>query len=133
MVYDASDNLPIDGTCLGDPGAREDERRTTGDTAAAVAHQDQDHRVSRSRPTLAYYQSNGSSVPATQMDSESVINGVALIYEDEVQLTFEISALIVQTNAPDNYPSSNASKLLEQFQDKWNDDPGRHRPRTSPT
>ncbi len=66
-----------------------------------------------------FYTSNGSSVTATEQDIENVLNGVDVIYQNEVGISFEITAIIVRTSEPDPYTSTNNSTLLSQFRNHW--------------
>jgi hypothetical protein len=66
-----------------------------------------------------YFLKNGSSVVTTENDIESVINGVAAIYEDEVGLTYEITTIIVRTTPADPYTSASPGTLLGELQSHW--------------
>lgn len=69
-----------------------------------------------------FYQAMGSSVPATLLDIETVLNAVSVIYEGEVGITYELTALVVQTGNKDEYSGNKHQKLLTQFRARWNDD-----------
>ncbi|MEK6674300.1 MAG: M12 family metallo-peptidase, partial [Planctomycetota bacterium] len=69
---------------------------------------------------VEYYQSNGSSVANVVADIEDVMNEVALIYENQLSLTFEITTILVRTVEPDPYTSTNNQTLLSQFVTEWN-------------
>lgn len=118
VLYDSKDIVPLPGVCgtVAPPGSGK-----PGDTAAATLAQTRIAEIAV-EADLAYFQANGSSVADTQSDVESVLNSVSLIYESDVKITFELSALIVQTQSPDTYSSSDSGKLLSQFRGKWNDD-----------
>jgi len=70
-----------------------------------------------------YYGLNGSSVISTMIDIENLLNSVEFIYERDVDLTFEITVIIVRSNSSDPYTSSNASSLLNEFASTWNSSP----------
>ncbi len=66
-----------------------------------------------------FYQKNGSSVSQTIADIENILNGVELIYERDVQITYELSIILVRTAEPDPYSSTDAATLLDQFENQW--------------
>jgi len=59
------------------------------------------------------------SVPAVEARVELVISTVNIQYETEVDVTHEISALIVRTVEPDPYSSTDPFTLLSQFRTEW--------------
>ncbi|MEQ1630851.1 MAG: zinc-dependent metalloprotease family protein [Planctomycetota bacterium] len=68
-----------------------------------------------------YYQLNGSNVTTTQNDITGVINAMDAIYQNDVQLTFSIVSIVVNTSSTTNpYTTSVAGTLLSQFQSNWN-------------
>jgi hypothetical protein len=68
-----------------------------------------------------YYQLNGSNVTATQNDVTGIINATSAIWLADVQVSFTITTIIVNTSSASNpYTSSNAGTLLGQFQSHWN-------------
>jgi len=67
-----------------------------------------------------YYQSNGSSVTATLADVEAIMNSVAMIYEAQSGITYELTAVIVRTTLSDPYTAPDHENLLDQFQCEWN-------------
>lgn len=69
---------------------------------------------------VEFYNKNSGSVLATELDIESVINVVEIIYEADVDITYEITTIIVRTAEPDPYTSTNSSSLLSQFRSHWN-------------
>ncbi len=68
----------------------------------------------------AFYQRNSSNVVATQNDMTTVINAVSAIYTNDVQLSYNITQIIVNVTGSDPYSSSVAGTLLGQFQSNWN-------------
>jgi len=70
-----------------------------------------------------YFQENGNSVFNTVNDIENLLNAVEFIYERDVDITFEITVIIVRSDVNDPYTSSNAGTLLDEFQDTWNTSP----------
>ncbi len=70
-----------------------------------------------------YFQLNGSSVNNTVNDIENLLNAVEFIYERDVDLTFEITVVVVRSDVNDPYTASGASSLLNQFANTWNSSP----------
>ncbi|MEQ8765929.1 MAG: M12 family metallo-peptidase [Planctomycetota bacterium] len=66
-----------------------------------------------------FWAKNGSSVSATVNDIENILNGVVTVYERDVNITYELSTIIVRTSEPDPYSSSDAGTLLDQFENYW--------------
>lgn len=67
-----------------------------------------------------FYQINGSSVAQTVFDIERIINGVALLYEAEVNVTYELTTIVVRTAYPNPYNSTVNGTLLTEFKNEWN-------------
>lgn len=67
-----------------------------------------------------FFQANGSSVSQTVHDIENVLNGVSLVYERELNITYELTTIVVRTNAVDPYSSTDPTTLLGQFRSEWN-------------
>lgn len=68
-----------------------------------------------------FFLANGGSVTNTVLDIENVMNGVAFVYERDVDLTYEITGILVRSSAGANpYTTSDAAALLGQFQGVWN-------------
>ncbi len=73
---------------------------------------------------VEFYRANGSSITQTVNDIETIMNQVSLIYEAEVNLTFEITTILIRTAEPDPYSSTNNQLLLDQFKAEWNNNRG---------
>ncbi len=67
-----------------------------------------------------FFQANGSSVANTVRDIEDILNRVALLYEDQLGVTFELTTILVRTAEPDPYSATNHEMLLTQFRSEWN-------------
>lgn len=126
VVYHSDDTLPGEGRCGNDGslqiGGHEHGGQASGRGAAcgtglctAELGIDAD---------FEYFQDHGSSVPNTEAQIESVINTVNVQYETEVDITHEITAIIVRTSEPDPYTSSNPFTLLDQFVAEWQNNQG---------
>jgi len=70
-----------------------------------------------------FFQLNGSNTNATILDMESIINGMETIYESQLNITFQVSSVVVRTADPDPYSSTDPSALLGQFVNHWNASP----------
>ena len=67
-----------------------------------------------------FYVLNSRNVDATIQDMENVINGVAAIFEAQLNLTYVISSVTVRTAEPDPYTSTNPTTLLNELVTHWN-------------
>jgi predicted Zn-dependent protease len=67
-----------------------------------------------------YFLSRGSSVLNVQNRITSIINTVNIQYEAEVAISHIITTIIVRTEEPDPYTSTNATTLLTQLRAEWN-------------
>lgn len=67
-----------------------------------------------------FFQANEGSVSQTVFDIESVMNGVSLLYENELNITYEITVIVVRAFAVDPYTRIIASELLTEFRNEWN-------------
>ncbi|MGE0481080.1 MAG: M12 family metallo-peptidase [Phycisphaerae bacterium] len=111
-----------DTTTLGRWGCAADETRRAPDDAPAggglagtglfVADLAYDSDVE-------FYTQNGMSVPNTLYDIENISNVVAELYETQLQITFEITLVVVRT-ATDPFENNLASGMLSLFQQHWN-------------
>ena len=68
-----------------------------------------------------YFQDWGSQ---TESRINSVINSVNTQYESQLNLTHEITTVIVRSSSDDPYTTTNAGSLLDQFADEWNSNQG---------
>ncbi|QDV05906.1 Reprolysin (M12B) family zinc metalloprotease [Planctomycetes bacterium Poly30] len=66
------------------------------------------------------FQRNGNSVSATVDDLERVMNRVDTIYTRDVDVTFQITALVVRSSSNDPYSTNDAGTVLDQFRNHWN-------------
>jgi hypothetical protein len=73
---------------------------------------------------MEFYNKNGSSVANTEADIELIIDRVQTIYQNDVDIVYEITTIIVRTAEPDPYSSTSAGTLLNQFQSHWNSSQG---------
>lgn len=70
---------------------------------------------------VQYYQLNASSTTNTQNDITGVVNAMDAIYLADVQVSFNISQILVNTSTATNpYTTSAASNLLGEFSAYWN-------------
>lgn len=115
-LYRARDIVPDGGTCgvqagpapLGSaPGG---PLLATGNSITEIAF-DAD---------FEFFQKNGSSVTQTASDIEAVLNAVEAIYENDVQVAYLFTALVVRTVEPDPYTTTVPSGLLNEFRTFWN-------------
>ncbi len=69
---------------------------------------------------VEFYEANRWSVANTVLDIENVMNSVSLIYENEVDITYELTTILVRTAEPDPYSSIEHVNLLLEFRSEWN-------------
>ncbi|MGE3108328.1 MAG: M12 family metallo-peptidase [Phycisphaerales bacterium] len=93
---------PVGGTS--DPAPR-----TTGDRIADIAF-DAD---------VEYYALNGNNVNNVVNDIESIMNAVEGIYENNTDISYEVTTIVVRTAEPDPYSSTDPGTLLNQFDSHW--------------
>lgn len=68
---------------------------------------------------VEFYTQNGMSVPSTLYDIEHISNVVAELYETQLQITFELTLVVVRT-VSDPFENNLASGMLSLFQQHWN-------------
>lgn len=66
-----------------------------------------------------FYQANGSNSTTTQNDITSVVNAMDVIYRRDVQVSLQVTTILVNTTT-DPYTSSSAGTLLGQVANYWN-------------
>ncbi|MCI0365336.1 MAG: M12 family metallo-peptidase [Phycisphaerales bacterium] len=69
---------------------------------------------------VEFYQLNGSSVSATILDIEMIMNNVGMIYQNQVGICYSMTGFIVRTADPDPYVSTNSDVMLCEFRSEWN-------------
>ncbi|MCA9284881.1 MAG: hypothetical protein KDA22_06695 [Phycisphaerales bacterium] len=70
-----------------------------------------------------FFQKNGSSVPQTIDDIETIFGVVKFIYERDLSITYEVSTIVVRADASDPYTATDAGDLLCEFRTAWNSAP----------
>ncbi|MBC7773474.1 MAG: hypothetical protein H7210_13335 [Pyrinomonadaceae bacterium] len=68
---------------------------------------------------VEYYNSLGSNVANVVNDIESLMNGIEGIYENNTDISYEQTTIIVRTAEPDPYTSTNPGTLLGQLDTHW--------------
>lgn len=132
VIYRTSDVVPAPGSCGNDfyqvgvpqrqeepPLPMEGDEAGDGGIAGTGLHVieiafDADYE---------FFQKNGNSVTQTVNDIENVFSSVEFIYERDVSITFEISAIVIRSSVSDPYTSNVADELLCEFRSTWNSDP----------
>ncbi len=69
---------------------------------------------------VEFYNKNGQSVPNTVADIENVLDRIDVIYQRDVEVGYEITTIIVRTQEPDPYTTTDPGALLNQFRSEWN-------------
>jgi hypothetical protein len=67
-----------------------------------------------------FYQLNSSNLTSTLNDIETIMNNVALVYDRDVNVTYEYTTFIVRTVAADPYTSTDMGVQLCEFRNTWN-------------
>lgn len=65
------------------------------------------------------YQDNGQSILGTMNDAEFIVNGSDVIYQRDVDVTFQITALIVRPTSNDPYTATTGGGLLDELRILW--------------
>lgn len=72
-----------------------------------------------------YFQLLGSNIAAVVADIEAILNGVEAIYFADVGMSYELTGIVVRTNAVDPYTATtDPYSLLDQFRYWWQNAPG---------
>jgi hypothetical protein len=119
VIYRGSDVLDSGGDCETDlmAGAGEEVAARTAmgglacGTGLCFAEMANDADVE-------YFQDYGS-VAAVENRINSVVNTMNIEYENDVQITHVISAIVVRTAEPDPYSSTNSGTLVNQLRNEW--------------
>lgn len=68
-----------------------------------------------------FYQIMGEDVIATTAHVEGSINDLIVFFERDLQITYEVTAVVVRTTSPDPYNTSGDSgQMLSEFRNHWN-------------
>ena len=70
-----------------------------------------------------FFQLNGSNAVNVVNDIENVMNNVSLVYDRDVNISYEFSGFVVRTTAADPYTTTIMNDLLCEFRTKWNATP----------
>ncbi len=111
-VFRGADSAPANGRCGVTDGARPVTPMMGGIDVTYLC----DLALEADHPLFVI---NGSNLAATQNDVLGVVNAIDLIYRTDVQVTLQVSQLIVDS-VPDAYTSNVAGTLLTQFRGHWN-------------
>jgi len=71
-----------------------------------------------------YYKDYGSSQTAVQNRINTVLNAMNLQYQSQVNITHQITAIVIRTTRGSNYKGKNASSILSKFRRRWLNDHG---------
>ena len=70
-----------------------------------------------------FFQLNGSNATSVVNDIENVLNNVSLLYDRDVNISYEVTTIVVRTTAADPYTTTVMNDLLCEFRNKWNTSP----------
>ncbi len=116
-VYNSMDALSF-GTC-GTPEQQLGEQLVPQGTGGLAGVGNPEVAMIAVDTDFEFYQANGSSVAATEGSIEGTINAVEAIYDSQMDILYEISAIIVRSASNDPYTTSNASTFLNQLRNHW--------------
>ncbi|MEQ8850893.1 MAG: choice-of-anchor D domain-containing protein [Phycisphaerales bacterium] len=117
IVYKGEDVIPNGGSCATNHDPQDFEQQPDVDRGGACASTICVTQLACDAD-FEYFQDWGS-INAVENRINSVINTVNNQYESEVNITHEITTIIVRTSEPDPYSSTNSSTLLGQFRSEW--------------
>lgn len=114
IVYRSADNQPLPWVC----GTQGSLAGPVPDPALPDVTRITDIAI---EADVQYYQLNASSTTNTQNDITGVVNAMDAIYLADVQVSFNITQILVNTSTATNpYTTSVASSLLGEFSSYWN-------------
>ena len=121
VVYNHADVIPSGGMCAAEETMRHRPRVDFGFPSIAGAACGTGICLAELAcdADVEFFEDFGS-VAGVESRINSVINIVNTQYEEEVQITHEITTILVRTEEPDPYSSTNSSTLLGQFRAHWN-------------
>jgi len=125
VLYRTTDVIPSGGTCAAD------EQIDVGSVLEMLAKYDSAEAATRGDlictaqlgvdTDYEYYQDWGSS---TESRINQVINGLNSQYESQLNLTHEITTIIVRSSPNDPYTTNNSGSFLDQFATEWYNNQG---------
>ena len=125
VLYRRDDVLPTGHTCGADLIAN-----NFGDLGASLSSPTASAGLGLYTCELAcdadfeFYQDYGNSMTNVSNRIQTVIATMNLQYESEVDITHEITQILVRTSSNQPYTSTNAGNLLDQFVAQWNSNHG---------
>lgn len=119
VFYANTDVLPTNNTaCIELPS------ETGQQQGVSIASTDNDVCELACDADWEYYDDYGRSTTNVQNRINTVINAMNSQYESEVNITHQITAIVIRTNKRNSYKGKNASSLLTKFRQKWIADHG---------
>jgi hypothetical protein len=116
LVYRASDRIEPEGFCAVDDALADHDH----DHEAVGGGQDENLICEVAADSdYEFYLSRGSSPASVISGIEQVLNGAELIYERDVEVTFEVTTIIVRDAPIAGYTSTVAETLLNQVAQEW--------------
>ncbi len=133
VSYSSADAIPDGRGCALDrPGFPMEKYRSPLSQAIADGQGSNDHQdqggiagTTPSQVILAcetdneFYVKNGSNVAATVSDIELIVSNVNVIYDRDVNITFELGTVVVRADIADPYAGASIDARLTEFGSKW--------------
>lgn len=114
IVYRSADNQPLPWVC----GTQGSLAGPVPDPALPDVTRITDIAI---EADVQYYQLNASNTTNTQNDITGVVNAMDAIYLADVQISYNVTQILVNTSTATNpYTTSVASSLLGEFSSYWN-------------
>ena len=123
VVFRSEDWIDREGVSCGAEDLMNTETRDTQASSGTIAATGLKVAEVAIDADVEFFQLNGSSVDATVLDIETVMDAVEAIYERDTAITYEVTTIVIRTVEPDPYDSANNSTILCEFRNAWNDAP----------
>lgn len=119
LVYRRGDVIPGEWTCAAADARRHDLRMGSAPSASGMACGGSLCLAEFAADADFEYFENYGSVAAVEARINAVVNAVNVQFERDVEITHEITTIIVRTFEPDPYTSTDPDVLLSQFRSQW--------------
>ncbi len=133
VSYSSADAIPDGRGCaLGRPGFPVAKYRSPLSEAIASGQVQSEGGIAGTTPSQVeiacdadyeFFQKNASSVANTLNDVELIVSNVNVIYDRDVNITFELGTVVIRSDIADPYTSTTIDGRLTEFVNKWGSAP----------
>jgi hypothetical protein len=127
VIFDVVDTTGLDGICgndLYDLPVPPQKDEHDGEGAQGSVAGGSTYLVEFAAETdYEFFQKNGSSTTNTINDVELVVNQMDYIYDRDVDITLELTTIVIHTSSSDPYSAGDIEGRLNQFIANWNNSP----------